>query len=345
MQNKLILNPSRQATLESCKLLYHRLYNLFLDLPGPPISSKSGQPFMGSLIHVTHAAFDTGSDYKKAIKAEIKKLHKTIHYNVKYAPMVDQLEREAIKIFEGGVVKDGNGKPHKFESYPTWRENMTGMSSRDDEKGEPIEVDVVDVEKRLWADVGPVILAPKLDCVLVAYNLFGRDEETWWVEEHKSTARDDSGWRWRWEMDGQTTCQIVAAEKHYGKPFEGVLVNQVVVTRQKPKLQTRLPPINKVVRYPARWVSKKPEVRAHYMTYLEDLAKSFDVKVHSGDWPATGMLNRHCDLCHHKPICSGRQSADTLQPTERDEIQLEFEKRHAKALPQVKERKTKTRRR
>ena len=91
--------------------------------------------------------------------------------------------------------------------------------------------------------------------------------------------------------------------------------------------------MNKVVRYPARWVSKKPEVRAHYMAYLEDLAKDFEARSNRGEWTATGMLNRHCDLCTHKGVCSGRASPATLQPIPKDELQLEFERRRKKSLP------------
>jgi len=325
---KLILNPSRQAKFAQCVLLYHRLYNLMLDKPDLPVNVKSGQPLLGTLLHATQAAYDTGKDYKKAVAAELKKLRASIHYNIKYAATVDRVEREAIQIFRGGSVKDGKGKETKFPGYPEWRQNMAGMLPENAPR--PVGVEIVDVEKRLWVDVGPVVLAPKLDCVLKATNVFGRGETTWWVEEHKSTGRDDSAWKWRWTMDGQTTCQIVAAEQHYDVDFEGVLVNQVVVTRQKPKDKGTLPPINKVIRYDARWVSKRPEVKALYMDYLEDLAQDFKDRSARGSWPATGMMNRHCDLCHHKSICSGRESARVLQPVPPDELQLEFERRSSR---------------
>lgn len=334
---KLILNPSRLADYDYCKLLYNRKHNLLLDFPSPPLSPKNGQPLLGSLIHATQAAFDTGQDYKKAVDKALKELRKSIYYNVKYAPMVDKVAREALTVFRGGTVKDGKGKPHTWPSYPEWRENIAGMTTPEGDNSFRLsraEVEVVDVEKRLWSNVGPVVLAPKLDAVIRAYNVFGQDEETWWVEEHKSTGRDDSGWRWRWEMDGQTTAQILAAEKHYNVRFEGILVNQVLVTRRRTD-QPGLPPINKIVRYPARWVSKKEEVRTLFMNYLEDLVRDFEARAKSGNWTATGMLNRHCDLCSHRAVCSGRKSALTLQPIPPDELQIEFERRAKKAVRKV----------
>lgn len=334
---KLILNPSRLADYESCKLLYHRKHNLLLDFPSPPLDPKSGQPLLGTLVHATQAAYDTGQDYKKAVAQSLRGLRKSIYYNVKYAPQVDKVEREALKVFEGGTVKDGRGKPNSWPSYPEWRESIGGMTTPEDDNSfrpSRAEVEVVDVEKRLWADMGPVVLAPKLDSVIRAYNVFGRDEETWWVEEHKTTGRDDSNWRWRWEMDGQTTMQILAAEEHYQVEFEGVLVNQVVITRRKGE-GSGMQPINKIVRYPARWVSKKEEVRGLFRSYIEDLARDFEARSARGEWTATGMLNRHCDLCGHRSVCSGRKPAATLQPIPPDELQTEFERRVKKALAHV----------
>lgn len=329
---KLILNPSRLQDLEKCKLLFHRKHNLLLDFPGPPASAKSGQPLLGTLTHVAQAAYDTSFDFKKAIANHLRDLRKTIYYNVKYAPLVDQIERDAIKIFRGGEVTDGRNKVTTWPSYPTWRGTMFGVEPDDAGWRIPVEVEIVDVEKRLWADVGPVILAPKLDAVIRVYNVFGDNEETWWVEEHKTTARDDSNWRWRWEMDGQTTAQILAAEEAYGVDFEGVLINQVVVTRRKG--DQGLMPLNKVVRYPARWVSKKEEVRTLFRVHLEDLAHDFEARSRRGQWTATGMLNRHCDLCNHRDVCSGRKPSSSLQPIPKDPIRVEFERRASKlALP------------
>lgn len=334
---KLILNPTRQSKYVLCKLLYNTLYNLFLDKPTMPFGLKNGQPYLGTLLHATQAAFDTNEDYIKAVDFEVKKLRRGIHYNVKYAVMLDQIVREALMIFRGGSVKDGKGKENKWPSYPTWRENIGGFTSEAGlTKAPPVMVEVVDTEVRLMEDVGPVVLAPRLDAVIKAINVFGHDEETWWVEEHKSTGRDDSGWRWRWEMDGQTTCQIVAAEQHYGVEFEGILVNQVVVTRQKKDVPGRIPPINKITRYDARWVSKKPEVKALYMGFLEDLKRDFEDRSASGSWVADGMMNRHCDLCHLRSICSGRESAAVLQPYPLDDVQIEFDRRNKK-LKSVKQ--------
>jgi hypothetical protein len=323
--SKLILNPSRQAAYTMCKLRYHYLYNLFLDKPSMPFDPKNGQPLLGSFIHATHQAYDTGADYIKVVDREVKKLKRSVHYNVKYSVMLDQIIRESLQIFRGGSVKDGKGKATHWASYPDWRNEMFGI-----DKNHEVEVEIVDTEVRLMADVGPVVLAPKLDSVVKAFNVFGRDEETWWVEEHKSTGRDDPNWKWRWTMDGQTTCQIVAAEHHYGVDFEGVLVNQVLVTRRKSETDGRIPPINKIARYDARWVSKRPEVRALYMNFLEDLARDFEDRSVRGAWVADGMMNRQCDLCHLKGICSGRESAAVLQPYPHDELQVEFERRTKK---------------
>ena len=346
MGNKLIVSPSYQADYEYCKLLYHRKHNLLLDFPEQPARAKDGQPLLGSLIHVTHAAYDTNEDYAAAVKAALRALRASIHYNIKYAPLVDQVERDALRIFRGGSVKDGRGKETRWISYPEWRTGLLGQD-HDGRAGAPVVAHVVDVEKRLWVDVGPVVLAPKLDAVVCAQNVFGRGEETWWVEEIKSTGRDDSNWRWRWEMDGQTTCQIIAAEEHYDRAFEGVLINQVVVTRRK-SVDARddiLQPLNKVVRYDARWVSKKPEVRALYMAYLEDLAKDFEARSARGEWTATGMLNRHCDLCSHRPVCSGRMPTAALKPVPKDEITVEFERRRKASIPKESEKTTEGRKR
>ncbi len=308
---KPIVNPSRLSDFYFCKLLYNELHNKHVDFS----ERLDPRPELGTLIHEGQAAIDLGAPWKPVVKKAVQKARNSIHYSISQAAMLDQLEREAIIVIGGGHVTDGNKKRHKVIPYSEWREQQAYSTKA--------------VEKRIWADVGPVIIAPKLDRVVTRRNTVSKLIE-WWVIEDKSTGRDDKNWELRWKFDGQTTCQLLAAETHFKKDFEGVMVQKILITRQNSKSwdKKHLPqPLNKVERHPSRWVSKPPSIRALYMEFLEEFAAEFAWRNERASWPATGFHTRFCDMCRFKPVCSEAKNARSLVSTPKDDIDKEYEKR------------------
>ena len=305
MTDKPIFTPSAIKDYETCKFAYLLLWERYLDFP----TRIDPRPTLGTFGHAMHAAHELGNDEQKALAREIKKLKTASGYSVKDFQILAQLERESKKIFAGGSVTDGKGKVTKFEGYGSYRENMTIQV-----RGTAEQLETVDVEKRLFVDLGPIVAAPKLDLVLLS------ESGEMWVAEHKFTERDDAGWANRWLMDGQTTLQVMAAEKHYDREVKGLLLLAVLLGRQRaPKGASSSSIVGRkiirVVRPEPRWVSKNsPELRANYTGRLEDLAHDYKERLGSNRWPTTGMDTRTCDRCQFRGICSGQDSARRLIP-------------------------------
>lgn len=301
MTNKPIFTPTSISDYDTCKLKYWWRWEKLLAFP----SRVAVQPTLGTFGHVLHAAHERGDDPAKSLAAEVRKVRSSTAYTALDHSVVEQLQKEAQKMFNGGAVKNSQGKVSRFSSYSDYRQGLEIDGQR---------LVAMAVERRLIVDLGPVVVAPTLDLILCT-----EDEKEIWVAEHKFTERDDTGWRLRWTMDGQTTLQVMATEEFYDREVMGLLLLPVSYGRKKkPKgsddsILKR--PIVRIERLEPRWVVKNsPKLRSGMMDRLEDLKFDYLHRVHNHRWPPTGMLTRACDRCSYRGICSGEDSAKRLQP-------------------------------
>lgn len=300
MTRKPIFSPSALADFEKCLFRYKVFWEDLVELPGPIVPRMT----LGTFIHAMQAAYELGNDPDTALKSEVSKHKRMPGYNIKQFPVLQQLADEAKLIFHGGSVQTSK-KRVAVESYPHYRERLNI-------DGAPLET--VAVEKTLIVDVGPLVIAPTVDLIVAT-------DEGAWVVEHKSTERDDSNWQARWTMDGQTTLQILAAEKAYPDfEFIGVLLLPILLGRQRAKEGQSSESILgrslvRVERPEPRWVPKNfIALRANVMAHLEDLALEYQERKVSNRWPTSGMYTWACDFCSLRGICSGKDDPRRLQP-------------------------------
>lgn len=309
--DKPIFTPSAISDFETCKLLYKTRWEDLLELP----VALNPQPTLGTLGHVMQAAYEEGADAAKALAAAIRKLKTGPNYGTAQFRTLSQLETEASLMFRGGTVKDSKGKATSFPGYADYRSGLRVS-------GEPLVA--VAIEKTLFADLGPIIAAPTLDLVL---NTEGGE---WWVAEWKFTERDDKAWEARWTMDGQTSLQVLAAERQYDQEFRGVLLLPVLYGRKRARDDQDSKSIVgrsiiRVERPEPRWVPKNfAPLRANVMGHLEDLALEYVERKASNRWPASGMFTRSCDLCSLRGICKGTDDPRRLRPMLRTAHQWEL---------------------
>lgn len=305
MTDKPIFTPSAISDYEACKYRYYLSWEKYLDYP----TRIDPKPTLGTLGHVLQAAWEKHDDLTEALAHEIKKLKTASGYGAKDFSTLSQLKAEALKVFMGGPVRDSKGKEIKFLGYADFRAQLRVRI-----QGVEETLMTIGVEKRLFADLGPIIAAPKLDLVLES------ESGEFWVAEHKFTERDDKKWAHRWLMDGQTTLQVLAAEQHYGCRVAGLLLLPVLYGRKRAAKDQSSEsivgrPIIRVERPEPRWVPKNsPELRANYIARLEDLAYDYKERLKANRWPTTGMDIRSCDNCQFRGICSGQDSPKRLVP-------------------------------
>lgn len=306
---KLIVNPSRLRDYFKCKFLYFTkwIQNQTL-LPGFAFKRE-----FGTLVHEAEAAHDLQNNVKRALSRKCKEWRTSFWYVVGYSQAISLLEVEALKLHEGGSFKDGKGKVTKGESYEAWSSKNLKSS------------EVLDVEKRLFVDVGPVILAPKLDLVVKTYDWFEENRSDLWVVERKTTMRwDDVSWQERWKLDAQTSLQLLAAEAHYKEEFTGLMVEPIQYTRQKckdPKTGKEIPqpqPIGKAERLMMKWVRKPKGVMTRIESALEGIALELPRREAANDWPADGMFSGACDFCDLRQFCLGNDT--NLYPRSKDDV-------------------------
>jgi hypothetical protein len=261
----------------------------------------------GSLVHEAEAAHDLCKQVSAAVKKLVQKWRTSFWYNVKYSAGISLLEQEVLKLHKGGVFTNAKGVGTKVKGYEEWSAKNLHHSA------------VLDIEKRMFVDVGPVILAPKLDLVIETHDWFNDGENHNWVVERKTTGRwDDSAWQTRWSLDAQTSIQLLAAETHYDAEFMGLMVEPIQYTRQNRKDAPDPQPIGKAERLPMKWVRKPEQVMVRVMALLEDIAIDLPRRLESNDWPADGMASGACDFCNMKQFCLG--NTVQLFPREPDDI-------------------------
>jgi hypothetical protein len=193
---KLVLNPSRLQAYAACKLRFYVNYILNLAaLPNVKVARE-----LGTFGHAAEGAHDAGQGVQGALTRQLNQFHLKRGYNVKHRPALEQLKVEAYRIYQGSEWADAKGNTMTSEGYAAWR-----TRELDDKGAEFVENSI---EKRLFVDIGPVILAPKVDAILETYNWTPEGETELWPFERKFTSRwQDKTWENRWKMELQSTLQ------------------------------------------------------------------------------------------------------------------------------------------
>lgn len=177
----------------------------------------------------------------------------------------------------------------------------------------------LDVELPIEVNVGPCILKCIPDKVVsdAGGNL--------WVVERKTTSRDDSEWQRQWVLNHQTTCEAIAAELHYNRPIQGVLIEQVVVTRKRAKVWPHYPlpqPIHSATWHPWRPVPKSQHVKNDCIRFLEDIVLELSHRVNewllNSDIMAAAPNPANCHRCSLHGVCRGAIQPDDILTQVRD---------------------------
>jgi hypothetical protein len=158
------------------------------------------------------------------------------------------------------------------------------------------------LEEKIYADLGNIILKCIPDRVVRV------DGELWGVER-KLTGRDDQQWHRKWTANHQTTCEVLAIEAAFKEPCQGILLEQVVVTRKRSKNWPHsdlLQPIHRVEFPQWRAVPKSEFVREECVRFLEDAVaerewRKKDPRLAESPNPA------NCSDCEGYDICIRKQ--------------------------------------
>lgn len=298
-----------QLADSACWFRYYIKHEKYLDLYVE--DGVVAERELGTLIHETQAAHELGKSVTKALKARIRALKAGPGYKVLYSKLLTQLELEALSIYQGATVYNGKGQPHDVDSYSKWR----ATNLRDAE--------VLHVEERFRADVGPVILAPRLDLVLGVTGWTGPDNYDVVNVEIKTTTRwEDANWLTRWQLDPQTTIQQLALQAprgHGGLGAEHVVtaVMPITYSRQQRKNVQGLQKLSKVKRLPLKWVIKPEQLVEEFKAQLGDFALELQNRREHRDWPKSGLFTGACRWCSLKKLCKAEVGSDQLRPTTR----------------------------
>lgn len=308
----MIFNPSRLKDYAMCKFRYFTKYIKMLDAPFRASAPRE----LGSFVHAGEAAEDEGRPVVAAIKAALKMFKLSPGYQTADNAMLIQLSEEAAAIVKGGIWVNGKGQRSSNESYMMWKKEQFRLKSFEE------RAKILAVEKRFFTDIGPVILAPKLDQVLQTHGWAGQENEVWAVEKKvttKSTGEGEAEVRWlnRWQMDIQTTVQYVVLEKE-GYNVMGCMIQPIVYSRQNCKGKKDPQPIGRVSRVPLKWTRKPASIITHFKAWMEDLPKEIEQRTESNYWPTDGMGNMSCDICTLAAYCRNEGNLVRREPDEVD---------------------------
>ena len=310
---KPILNPSRLKAMAQCWFRYW--VNYVMDLEATDNFAHKRE--FGTYVHEAEAAHDEMKNVGKALIAQTRKFKREPWYNPMLTKALAQLEKEAMLLHNGHMFKNAKGEGHVVESYEDWAQKYMKNS------------EVVAVEERLFVDLGPVMVAPKLDFILKTYGWFGSGEELWVVDRKTTERWDDKNWQWRWTLDGQTTIQALALESKFGKEIAGVMIEPIQITRQHRKGISDPQPIGKAQRLPMKWVRKPRAVLDDMMFYLEDIKYELQMRHEQNNWPKNGAAGSACDFCKLKKLCKGEIDMNQLHNRKPDEVD-DFEAQKAR---------------
>jgi hypothetical protein len=273
-------------------------------------------PTLGTLVHAAEAAIDLGRDPQKAIASSIAEVAAAT-FLLPDSAIFRQLASETSSIVLGVPFADGKGTLKYPEKYATWVARQ--------QKETPWET--VLVERRLFADIGPLIIAPKLDLAIRTSD----EGELYAVERKtKSTISDDAKWINKFRLNHQISMQIVAlAESFPAEDVRGAMIRAVPYSRQNSKKWTSDLPqgLSNTRRKDPLWIRRSPVTEALFLDSLVNVRREFDRRMEHNSWPAEGLFNGMCEFCDYQKFCRGEVPASTLVPLPKDDLQVEEERR------------------
>lgn len=288
----MILSPSRIATLKFCPRKWAWRYVKSKAKPG---TLKHYMVF-GSMHHATAAAIDlrqpVSDDAARAlgltprptnhygIDTACNEIRIDPTYHITQSPLVDHIRGEVLKWAVPGYYK--------------WVKQHAS------------DWDVVSVEQEHIMKLWDFSLKTIPDAVI-------RDEQGLWVVERKTTERDDSTWAQKWALNFQTTAECLTVEDTLNEEVQGVILQQVIVTRKRSKthISGLIPQaIHDVRLMPPRHIAKGPFVKAEGKLYAKAAYNEINWrKTQNHQWDPN---YNSCGICELADICTGRVSEDTL---------------------------------
>lgn len=278
-------------------------------------------PALGTLVHAGEAAIDRKGDGAKGIQEAVLKMSQTTHLTAD-SSLLSQLQKEAETIVLGLTFTDGKGTRKTPESYPKWLTRIQKEGGK---------FQTIAVEKRIFADVGPLVLAPQLDIAVE-----DEEGELWVVERKtKSSTGKDPSWFEKFRLDLQLLVQVHAAEVHFGKRVVGAMVRPIPYSRQNRREWTSdLPqPLSNVQRLDPLWIRRSAVTDALFVDLLAYVRKEHDRRLRENDATALGILSKSCLFCHYKRLCRGEIPMKNLIQVPKEEILLEEERRNPPPTP------------
>jgi hypothetical protein len=239
----------------------------------------------GSMWHVASHALDGFQSPKLYMDLEAQKIRSDPTYMVSDSPLIDRAIQEV-----------GTKVIPKYHDYLTT---------------EPVKSwETLAVEEKLSMKMNglPVQCIPDKiiqdpDCRL-------------WVIERKTTSRDDQDWLAQWLLNFQTTMEVILAEAKYGRPFEGVYMEQITITRRRVKgLPKGVPQdISKVILHPPRPVAKSDFLKEEAKRFVKETLQEICWRHQEGiQWTANyNSCQGPYGPCEMVDVCAGKKTAEEV---------------------------------
>lgn len=276
-------------------------------------------PTLGTLVHAVEAAIDEKRDPRKALQGAVQEIASGLFFR-EDVPLLKQLSSETLSIVLGVPFLNGKNQKQTPEPYPNW---LRRQQQKD-------EWEVLAVERRFYIDVGPLVLASKLDLVIENdLGIFPVERKT------RTDISDKAEWIDKFRLDVQILTQVRICQGFYEGEVAGAMVRAVAYSRQNRKnWASDLPQgLSSVKRNDPQWIPRKPATEALFETYLEHVRTEFDRRTKDNCWPAEGFANGMCPRCQFQKICRGELSTSALVPLPPSEIEVESDRR--RELPEA----------
>jgi len=277
---------------------------------------------MGTLYHAMAAAVDNGGDPAVAIAQVVHdyRVHPT--YLVEDSPLLEQLANECNNKVQGGYNRMMTKGQYSVTEIGETIFDPTGTFVDNDGATAAARFKLAFSSPRAWRTLAveeefkmPLPLGAHDGFVLkcIPDKVIRDGEGHLWVVERKTTERDDRKWVGKWRLNAQTTAEALCVAHHYSEPVQGVLLEQVVITRQRSTKHIEHyvgepQPINKVMFHPHRPVPKSRFILEEGKAYYRGIAKEILWRRRTNrQWDPN---YNNCGVCDYNDICDGTMPAE-----------------------------------
>lgn len=294
------ISPSGAATLKFCPRKWAWRYVKGLERPGP----IKAQMALGSMYHAMAAAVDNGQSASAAIMGVVADYRTSPIYLVQDSPLLDHLAIECDNRLLPGYQRMMHVGHYTEDAHTTdndYPQRWQGLIDG------PPSWHTLDLERTFTMAVG---LGAQQGFILkvVPDKVIRDGEGRLWVVERKTTERDDRQWVSKWRLNAQTTAEVLAVAEHYNEPVQGVLLEQVVITRQRStKFVERFvgepQPLHRVMYHPHRPVPKSRFILEEGRAYFRGVVREILWRRRTGrQWEPN---YNSCPTCDYNDICDG----------------------------------------